>query len=59
MEIGHAIQVVQSYANQYNHGDMLQALEDMHTIYDHLTYEEARAFDAVMVAGHQFCEKVE
>jgi hypothetical protein len=57
MEIGHAIQVVESFANQYNHGDVLQAMEDMFTIREELTYEENQALLTVLRVGNKFFEK--
>ena len=53
MNIAKACEIVRNYANQYNDGDVLEALHDMSTIFEYLTFEEATAYRVFMDAGRE------
>ena len=53
MNIAKACEIVRNYANQYNDGDVLEALHDMKTCFEYLSFEEATAYRIFMDAGRE------
>lgn len=57
MSFNESIKIISNWADQYNNGDILEALHDMDTCQEYLGFREFTAYRTFMETGREFFTK--